>query len=165
MTDQVAVTMAAEGLLIDVDGAIRSAAGTVDELFTADDPEALARSWFDGGAPIGDEVAQSDPLAPIGQQEVWACGVTYLRSRDARRAESESAGGDVFYDLVYDAERPEIFFKATPHRGGRARPRDPDPAGLGMGRAGTGADPGRLVEGADLRPHHRQRRVEPIDRG
>jgi 2-dehydro-3-deoxy-D-arabinonate dehydratase len=47
---------------------------------------------------------------------VWACGVTYLRSRDARMAESESAGGDVFYDLVYDAERPEIFFKATPHR-------------------------------------------------
>ncbi len=43
-------------------------------------------------------------------QEVWASGVTYLRSRDARMAESGSA--DV-YDLVYAAERPELFFKAA----------------------------------------------------
>ncbi len=55
-------------------------------------------------------------LAPIGQQEVWAAGVTYHRSRDARLEESESAGGGNFYDRVYNAERPELFFKATPHR-------------------------------------------------
>jgi len=52
-------------------------------------------------------------LAPIDQQEVWAAGVTYLRSREARERESEKA--DV-YSRVYDAPRPEIFFKATPHR-------------------------------------------------
>ena len=52
--------------------------------------------------------------APIESQEVWGAGVTYYRSRVARMAESEQ-GGD-FYDKVYDAERPEIFFKATPHR-------------------------------------------------
>lgn len=54
--------------------------------------------------------------APIGSQEVWAAGVTYHRSRDARMEESESAGGGDFYDRVYHAERPELFFKATPHR-------------------------------------------------
>lgn len=55
-------------------------------------------------------------LPPIGQQEVWAAGVTYLRSRDARMEESKESGGADFYQLVYDAARPEIFFKATPHR-------------------------------------------------
>ncbi len=52
-------------------------------------------------------------LAPIESQEVWACGVTYERSRDARTHESTQR--DV-YDRVYDADRPEIFFKATPSR-------------------------------------------------
>ena len=55
-------------------------------------------------------------LAPIGSQEVWAAGVTYYRSRDARMEESKSAGGGDFYDRVYRAERPELFFKSTPHR-------------------------------------------------
>ncbi len=55
-------------------------------------------------------------LAPIDEQEVWAAGVTYLRSRDARREESKKAGGDTFYDRVYEADRPELFFKATPFR-------------------------------------------------
>ncbi len=57
-----------------------------------------------------------DLLAPIGNQEVWAAGVTYYRSRTARMEESEAAGGGDFYDRVYHAERPELFFKATPHR-------------------------------------------------
>lgn len=58
-----------------------------------------------------------EPLAPIGaEQELWAAGVTYYRSRTARMEESEVAGGGSFYDKVYAAERPEIFFKATPHR-------------------------------------------------
>lgn len=54
--------------------------------------------------------------APISTQEVWAAGVTYYRSRTARMEESEDAGGATFYDKVYEAERPELFFKATPHR-------------------------------------------------
>jgi len=53
-------------------------------------------------------------LPPIGQQEVWAAGVTYYRSRTARIEESAGAGD--FYDRVYEADRPELFFKATPHR-------------------------------------------------
>ena len=55
-------------------------------------------------------------LPPIGSQEVWAAGVTYFRSRTARMEESKSAGGGDFYDRVYEAARPELFFKATPHR-------------------------------------------------
>src|SRR5262249_1735852 len=54
--------------------------------------------------------------APIGSQEVWAAGVTYIRSRDARMEESRSGGGGDFYDRVYVADRPELFFKATPNR-------------------------------------------------
>ena len=55
-------------------------------------------------------------LAPIDQQEIWAAGVTYLRSRHARVEESKDSGGGTFYDKVYDAPRPEIFFKATSQR-------------------------------------------------
>lgn len=54
--------------------------------------------------------------APIGKQEVWAAGVTYLKSKIARMEEAEAAGGGNFYDRVYDAARPEIFFKATAAR-------------------------------------------------
>jgi len=64
-------------------------------------------------------------LAPIGQQEVWAAGVTYFRSRGARMEESKDAGGGDFYDRVYLAERPELFFKSTASRtvgaGGKVR--------------------------------------------
>jgi len=60
--------------------------------------------------------APEDILPPIGSQEVWAAGVTYYRSRSARIEESKDAGGGDFYDRVYSAERPEIFFKATAPR-------------------------------------------------
>ncbi|HTB69141.1 MAG TPA: fumarylacetoacetate hydrolase family protein [Steroidobacteraceae bacterium] len=62
------------------------------------------------------DFAGAQLLAPIGNQEVWAAGVTYYRSRDARMAESKDAGGGDFYDRVYSAERPELFFKATASR-------------------------------------------------
>ncbi|MEJ7588184.1 MAG: fumarylacetoacetate hydrolase family protein [Ferruginibacter sp.] len=55
-------------------------------------------------------------LPPIGNQEVWAAGVTYLRSRDARMEESEDSGAADCYQRVYEAERPELFFKSLPHR-------------------------------------------------
>ena len=54
--------------------------------------------------------------APIGKQEVWAAGVTYLRSRDARMEESKNSGGATLYDHVYEADRPELFFKSTAAR-------------------------------------------------
>lgn len=63
----------------------------------------------------GDDVALDSVqlAAPVDYQEVWAAGVTYLRSRDARMEESTQQ--DV-YSLVYDAERPEVFLKATADR-------------------------------------------------
>jgi 2-dehydro-3-deoxy-D-arabinonate dehydratase len=63
-----------------------------------------------------EELISNELLPPIGNQEIWASGVTYYRSREARMDESKDAGGGDFYDRVYDAERPELFFKATPYR-------------------------------------------------
>jgi 2-dehydro-3-deoxy-D-arabinonate dehydratase len=62
----------------------------------------------DGGVPSGSRV-----LAPVGGQEVWASGVTFEQSRTAR---NEEAGPVDIYDRVYEAERPELFCKATPGR-------------------------------------------------
>jgi len=64
----------------------------------------------------GSELLETKLMAPIESQEVWAAGVTYYRSRSARMAESKEAGGGNFYDRIYSAERPELFFKASPHR-------------------------------------------------
>ncbi len=55
-------------------------------------------------------------LPPVGSQEIWASGVTYQRSKSARMDESKDAGGGDFYDRVYSAERPELFFKSTASR-------------------------------------------------
>lgn len=55
-------------------------------------------------------------LPPVDEQEVWAAGVTYLRSKTARMEESEHSASA--YDLVYDADRPELFFKSMPHKVG-----------------------------------------------
>jgi len=54
--------------------------------------------------------------APIQRQEIWACGVTYIKSKVGRQEESKNSGGSEFYARVYEAERPEIFFKATAYR-------------------------------------------------
>lgn len=85
-------------------------------------PDALA-SMDDRLADFGKPVPVSEfgqLLPPIVGQEVWAAGVTYLRSREARVQESQASGGGAaggdFYQRVYEADRPELFFKATPHR-------------------------------------------------
>jgi 2-dehydro-3-deoxy-D-arabinonate dehydratase len=62
------------------------------------------------------EAISAKLLAPISSQEVWASGVTYFRSRTARMEESKDAGGGSFYDRVYSADRPELFFKAPAYR-------------------------------------------------
>jgi len=59
----------------------------------------------------------SSLIKPMGeQQELWACGVTYLKSKIGRQEESQSSGGADFYARVYEAERPEVFFKSTFYR-------------------------------------------------
>jgi 2-dehydro-3-deoxy-D-arabinonate dehydratase len=85
----------------------------LSDFLHADDPAALVAEHLvanDAGVPL-DSVQL---LPPLDAQEVWAAGVTYKRSREAR--ERESAGAARFYDLVYNAERPELFLKATPRR-------------------------------------------------
>ncbi|MEJ2615457.1 MAG: fumarylacetoacetate hydrolase family protein [Ignavibacteriaceae bacterium] len=63
--------------------------------------------------------------APIQSQELWAAGVTYSKSKEERQEESKDAGGGDFYTRVYEAERPELFFKGNRHRivnpGGKVR--------------------------------------------
>jgi 2-dehydro-3-deoxy-D-arabinonate dehydratase len=67
-------------------------------------------------AEKSERLAGSALLPPISRQEVWAAGVTYLKSRDARMEESQGSGAASLYDMVYDAERPELFFKAAASR-------------------------------------------------
>ncbi len=85
-----------------------------DELIRSADLHARVNAATSGN-PIG-AFEPASILAPIVSQEVWAAGVTYYRSRNARIQESKDAGGGDFYDRVYAAERPELFFKATGRR-------------------------------------------------
>ena len=88
-----------------------------DALVTRDDLQSYLTRMIAGARPLDNKRAREFRLKPpIGSQEVWAAGVTYFRSRDARMEESKSAGGGDFYDRVYHAKRPELFFKSAPHR-------------------------------------------------
>jgi 2-dehydro-3-deoxy-D-arabinonate dehydratase len=87
--------------------------GSLSDILHSDNPAGVARDLIDDRArnvPLRDLTL----LPPIDQQEVWAAGVTYKRSQEAR--ERESAGAARFYDLVYSAPRPELFLKAPPGR-------------------------------------------------
>jgi 2-dehydro-3-deoxy-D-arabinonate dehydratase len=96
---------------------------SLSDVLHADSPAAVARALLGDAPPV--PLGQVTLLAPVERQEVWAAGVTYKRSREAR--ERESVGAARFYDLVYNADRPELFFKATAPRvvgpGQRARVR------------------------------------------
>jgi len=88
---------------------------SLDALFRDDAPASLLRERLLGAASSTAPAAiGAGARPPLESQEVWAAGVTYFRSREARMEESEREA-DV-YDRVYGAERPELFFKATPHR-------------------------------------------------
>lgn len=86
---------------------------TLSDILYSKDPSGLAKFLIDRDSrPIARHVVRFD--APIDQQEVWAAGVTYQRSQAARMEESQTAASH--YDRVYSADRPELFFKATPSR-------------------------------------------------
>lgn len=86
-----------------------------DAYINRDDLYAQMKNDIAARKPVGDlEWLQTQTtLAPVESQEIWAAGVTYLRSKVARMEESKASGGDTFYDKVYEAERPELFFKGT----------------------------------------------------
>ena len=114
----------AEGAFVEEDGSFYAcSAENWDELLCSPDLHARASSATQAEPVDGFDPASA--LAPIVGQEVWAAGVTYFRSRSARIEESKDAGGGTFYDRVYVAERPELFFKAMGHRvigpGGKVR--------------------------------------------
>ncbi len=107
----------AQGPVVEADGSTYLLAGTTwDELISSVDLGQTLREKIAGMAPHTDPIPENSVLAPIGSQEVWAAGVTYYRSRNARMEESKQAGGDDFYAKVYEAERPELFFKAPGYR-------------------------------------------------
>jgi len=104
------------GVVTEVDGVLyRINEPSWDQLITHDNLRAHVQGLIQNADRLNGSVVES-LLPPIGSQEVWAAGVTYFRSRDARMEESKSAGGGDFYDRVYHAPRPELFFKATAHR-------------------------------------------------
>jgi len=102
------------GCVVEKDLTYYSVSDSWDQLVSREDLlQCLASAASTHSKLSGESLAL---LPPIGSQEVWAAGVTYLRSRAARMEEARSAGGGDFYDRVYNAARPELFFKATPNR-------------------------------------------------
>ena len=106
------------GILLEYNDAMFAMDDGWDNLVNRDKLEAylLSKTKTTKPAIFPDLLNSSSILPPIGQQEVWAAGVTYLKSRDARMEESQSSGAASLYDRVYDAERPELFFKAVASR-------------------------------------------------
>jgi 2-dehydro-3-deoxy-D-arabinonate dehydratase len=102
------------GLLVEEYGQFHHLNADLDQLVRSNDSHSLVGEGL-RSAPVSTPNA-TEILAPIGSQEVWAAGVTYFRSRSARMEESKDAGGGTFYDRVYSAVRPELFFKATARR-------------------------------------------------
>ena len=102
------------GLIVEDDGSYYGADTTWDEMVRSGNPQDHMSRMMKPGAVAAPQAEEL--LAPIGSQEVWAAGVTYFRSRSARMEESKDAGGGSFYDRVYSAVRPELFFKATARR-------------------------------------------------
>src|SRR5512139_308308 len=103
------------GPLVEHNGAYYAVPAEWDTIFTRSDPLRFLRDAVRTGASLAVPPAAGEIVAPIASQEVWGAGVTYNRSRVARMSESKRAGGSDFYDRVYRAVRPELFFKASAH--------------------------------------------------
>ena len=89
-----------------------------DEFINDDDIIANTRSKLNESNRIKDasSILENELKAPVQSQEIWASGVTYYNSKLGREEESKESGGSSFYAKVYEADRPELFFKATAHR-------------------------------------------------
>jgi 2-dehydro-3-deoxy-D-arabinonate dehydratase len=107
-----------EGAVIEDDNGkqYKKAINNWDTYINRDDLYSFLESEIQSSEAVTGSGFEDTALAPLQSQEVWAAGVTYLRSRNARMEESQETGGATFYDMVYDAERPELFFKATAQR-------------------------------------------------
>ena len=117
-----------QGIVIEKDGAFYPLIGQSWDDFINDDQlyEKMEKQTQNASPdPKGNDLLKNELVAPIESQEIWASGVTYYRSKEGRQEESKESGGGDFYARVYEAERPELFFKAPPYRtvgpGGRVR--------------------------------------------
>jgi 2-dehydro-3-deoxy-D-arabinonate dehydratase len=101
--------------LIEIENRYRIVSTSFDELINAVNlASQVTQLWEEG---MTTQIEDHQIEAPMGaHQELWACGVTYLRSKVGRQEESKEAGGGDFYEKVYHADRPEVFFKANPSR-------------------------------------------------
>ncbi|MCB0634313.1 MAG: fumarylacetoacetate hydrolase family protein [Saprospiraceae bacterium] len=103
------------GILLEKDGQYRIHHADWDEFVNDDQLFQKCNELFPT-LPVYEDSINGHVLAPIGNQEVWASGVTYFQSKIGREEEAKAAGGSDFYARVYVAERPELFFKATAAR-------------------------------------------------
>ncbi len=108
-----------EGALLITDNKVVLLTKDWDQLVNQTDLHQHLKKLAEGAEAISDSKKReliAKATAPIGSQEVWASGVTYLKSRDARMEESKESGAADVYQKVYEAERPELFFKSLPAR-------------------------------------------------
>lgn len=107
-----------QGILIENDNQYYLSTKDWDSFIADDDIYDNTLNLISTLQPISnsDSLLNGGVLPPVGRQEIWASGVTYYSSREARIEESKDAGGGDFYDRVYHAERPELFFKSTAER-------------------------------------------------
>lgn len=108
-----------QGIIIEQEGSLRLLSDEPWDHFVNDDQLHQKISRIIGRTspdPEAGDFLAHDLRPPIQSQEIWASGVTYLRSKVGRQEESKKTGGSDFYARVYEAERPELFFKAGAHR-------------------------------------------------
>ena len=110
-----------EGILIDADNTRFLLENEEWDSFINDDNLLeKARVRLASATPLvqkdAERLLSEELLAPLGEQEIWASGVTYHNSKLGRQEESKTAGGGDFYARVYVADRPELFFKANANR-------------------------------------------------
>jgi 2-dehydro-3-deoxy-D-arabinonate dehydratase len=106
------------GILVELKNQIYKIEKDWDEFIVNDNIYDDTLALISGLEPLTNatEILAGSLLPPVSKQEIWASGVTYYSSREARMEESKDAGGGDFYDRVYFAERPELFFKSAPYR-------------------------------------------------
>lgn len=106
------------GIVIEKDSNFYLVKGQTWDSFVNDDNVFTKAQQLTTGAPDpgAAKLIETELLPPLGTQEIWAAGVTYFRSKVGRQEESKNSGGGEFYARVYEAERPEIFFKSTAQR-------------------------------------------------
>jgi len=105
-----------KGIVLKREASVQFVNSDWDDLIAHEDLHGFLSSFTPGFNVAAEDATKNHLLAPIGSQEIWACGVSYFNSQMARREESASAGGGDFYTRVYHADRPELFFKSAAHR-------------------------------------------------